>query len=85
MSEIIPNIHVYKRLAGHIQSVFEALDMHRVATKRCIDNLEANRKDMYRVTKRIMQLKDEMQEKNDSMLRIPLNEETTPRDYGIDN
>lgn len=71
MSEIIPNIHVYKRLASHIQSVFEALDMHRVATKRCIDNLEANRKDMYRVTKRIMQLKDELQEKSESMLRMP--------------
>ena len=62
MSEIIPNIHVYKRLAGHIQGVFEALDMHKVATKRCIDSLETHRKDMYRVTKRVMQLKDQLQQ-----------------------
>ena len=58
MSEIIPNIEVYRRLAGHIKRVFEALDMHKVATKRCVANMEAHRKDMYKVARRIIELKD---------------------------
>lgn len=60
MSEIIPNIHVYKRLAGHINVVFEGLDQLRVATKRCVQILEDTRKDMYKVTKKVMELKDKM-------------------------
>lgn len=63
MSQIIPNIQVYKRLATHIQAVFEALDQHKVASKRCVDSLEAHRKEMYRVARRMMEMKDEINEK----------------------
>ena len=60
MSAIIPDIHVYKRLAGHINAVFEGLDQLRVATKRCVTILEDTRKDMYKVTKKVMEIKEKV-------------------------
>ena len=47
LSEIIPNIKVYKRLASHIKRFIEALDMLKISTKRCVEDMESQRKAMY--------------------------------------
>ena len=48
------NIQVY----DHVCCVFEALDMHRIAAKRCVDIMEAAREEMYLVAKRMVEMKD---------------------------
>ena len=48
-------------MKNHISSVFEALDMHRISTKRCVDIMEVARKEMYRVAKRMVEMKDLME------------------------
>ena len=61
LSEIIPNIKVYKRLASHIKRFIEALDMLKISTKRCVEDMENQRKAMYQVAKKLIKIRSKVE------------------------
>ena len=49
LSEIMPQMKIQSRVAHYVKILFESLDQLKVATKKCVDNMEEQRKDMYKV------------------------------------
>lgn len=58
LSQIIPFVQNYEQLAKYVAELIDALDDLKVASKKCVQELESQRKQMYEAAKKMIMLRD---------------------------
>ena len=58
LSSIIPNVKNYNKLAKYVEQLIDALDDLKVSTKKCVTEMEDQRKNMYKAAKMMIMLRD---------------------------
>ena len=60
LSEIMPSLNMEKKIAKSVKLFMEAIDYLRMASKKCISDMEEQRKGMYQVAKKMLMLRDSL-------------------------
>ena len=70
LTEIMPELqglaHNQKDIAQNVGIFIEALDDLKFSTNNCVNDMELQRKEMYAVSKKMIQLRDGVKSQNDS-------------------
>lgn len=58
LSEIMPTLLLQTKIAMSVKNFMEAVDDLKVATKKCVTDMEQQRKQMYQVAKKMVKLRE---------------------------
>lgn len=67
LTNIIPNVKNYQSLAQYIELLLDSLDDLKMASKRCVEEMEEQRKSMYNTAKKMIMLKEAIKEQMSKM------------------
>jgi hypothetical protein len=81
LSEIMPTLLLQIKIATSVKKFMEAVDDLRVATKKCVTEMEEQRKQMYQVAKNMVKLRDGLvkQPSQPSLRNSMYNKQQTPK------
>jgi hypothetical protein len=73
LSAIIPQIQNYRSLAAHVEQLMDALDDLKAASRKCVKEMESQRRNMYSVAKKMVVLRDQIRHHSvkDAALKQP--------------
>ena len=54
LSQIIPNVKNYQKISRHVEQLLDAMDDLKVAAKKCVFEMEEQRRSMYTAAKKMI-------------------------------
>lgn len=62
LSALIPHLKNYRSLAAHVEQLMDALDDLKAASRKCVREMESQRRNMYTVAKKMVVLRDQIRQ-----------------------